>query len=256
MRLDAFRLHAHRRAYYSEAGEDGALEYLLGHLGRVTRLARFAVEFGAGDGRHLSNTYRLVVAGGFAGVYIESDPAAYRALEANMRAHPAVRCLHRRVGTRGPEALDAILDEATVPVDFDVLSIDIDGGDYHVWRGLERFRPKIVVVELNFRIKPGIAAIDEPGTPFVWGVSGTGISPMRELGAAKGYGLVGNIGCNALFLRNDLLARLGAAQSEHDAFTYEGFTWRELSGAERRQKGRFRVYRGCAALGTICGGRR
>jgi hypothetical protein len=248
--LNAFRLHAHRRTYYSEAGEDGALEYLLGRLRPVTRLSRVCVEFGAGDGRHLSNTYRLVAAAGFAGLYIESDAARYRALRANMRAHAGVRCLQRRVGTRGPDALEAILGEAAVPADFDILSIDVDGGDYHVWRALERFRPKIVVVELNFRIKPGVPAIDEPGTPFVWGVSGTGISPMRQLGAAKGYGLVGNIGCNALFLRDDLLSRLGAAQSEHDAFTYEGFAWRELSGPERRQKGRFLVYRGCAALGT------
>lgn len=251
--LSAFRLHAHRRAYYSEAGEDGALEYLLAKVGRVTPLSRFVVEFGAGDGRHLSNTYRFVSACEFGAIYVESDAAAYRALEANMRAHAAVRCLQRRVGIRGPDSLDAILSRASAPVDFDVLSIDIDGSDYHVWRALEDFRPKIVVVELNFRVKPGIEAVDEPDTPFVWGVSGTGISPMRQLGTAKGYGLVGNIGCNALFLRHDLLSRLGAAQSEHDAFTYEGFAWSELSGHERRQKGRFLVYRGCAVLGTIAG---
>lgn len=247
--LNPFLLHAHRRAYYSEAGEDGALEYLLEKVRPIARLSRFFVEFGAWDGKHLSNTYRLLVAREFAGVYIESDPARYRALEANMRAHPTARCLRRRVEIRGPDSLDAILLEASAPVDFDVLSIDVDGNDYHVWSSLAHFHPKIVVIELNFRIRPGIVAIDDPDTPFVWGVSGTAISPMRRLGEAKGYGLVGNVGCNALFVRHDLLSRLGRAQSEHDAFTYEGFAWRELSRREQLQKGRFRVYRAWAAHG-------
>ena len=41
--------------------------------------------------------------------------------------------MHARVGQSANDALDYLLRTA-IPLDFDVLSVDIDGNDYHVCR--------------------------------------------------------------------------------------------------------------------------
>ncbi|MEZ4355347.1 MAG: hypothetical protein R3F16_17025 [Myxococcota bacterium] len=47
------------------------------------------------------------------------------------------------------ENIEALLARYDVPLDFDLLSIDIDGNDYWVWRALETHRPSVVLVEYN-----------------------------------------------------------------------------------------------------------
>ena len=57
-----------------------------------------------------------------------------------------------------------------LPSDFDVLSIDIDGADYHVWDGLRgsRFAPALVVIEFNPTIPNHVAFVARVhhGTPW------------------------------------------------------------------------------------------
>jgi hypothetical protein len=217
----------HRARYYSEYGEDGVLNEM---LRRITP-ARYFVEFGAWDGRHGSNTFFLAERG-FAGCMIEGDAGKFAALQANMAAYPSVRCVHSYVEPSGPESLDAILSAQGAPQDFDVLSIDIDGDDYWVWKGLSQYRPKIVVIELNWRVRPGISHINPLKSPFEYGVSGTSITAMRDLGESKGYKLVVNVGCNAIFVDAPLYSLFQRRQvSEHDLFTYEGFRLSELRSA-------------------------
>ena len=62
---------------YSQEGEDGVIEKALGLLPSRTR---WCVEFGAWDGKYLSNTFRLVEQEGYKVVLIEGDTKKYRAL--------------------------------------------------------------------------------------------------------------------------------------------------------------------------------
>lgn len=41
-------------------------------------------------------------------------------------------------------SLDNILERTPIPRDFDLLSIDVDGVDYHIFDSLRRFIPKVV----------------------------------------------------------------------------------------------------------------
>ena len=43
--------------------------------------------------------------------------------------------------------LDEILQKNKFDQDFDLLSIDVDSCDYQIWKSLENFKPKVVVIE-------------------------------------------------------------------------------------------------------------
>ena len=221
------RLLKYRRRYYSQEGEDGILEHV---LGRLPDRNNWCVEFGAWDGRYLSNTYHFVCKHDFAGVMIEGDKNKFVELQKNMRPYPRVVCVNRTVSFCGRDSLDNILKTTGIPEEFDLLSVDIDGNDYHVWESLREFTPKIVIIELNIKDLPGVERINEKDSPFVMGKSGTSISSMNSLAISKGYSLVCQVGCNAIFVRNKYYGLFhDRTHDEKSFFTYEFSEIRELT---------------------------
>lgn len=234
------RIHRQRRTYFSQSGEDGALEYLLAQLPSVDG---WCVEFGAWDGTHLSNCYRIIDVHGYSGVMIEADQERFLGLTKQMDRLP-VTCLNARVETHGDSSLDALLDQTSIPESFDVLSIDIDGDDYHVWDSLVRYTPKLVIIEINVRDLPGVARINVSGSACVWGVTGSSALSMTHLAHEKGYALVAMIGCNLVFCRRDLLKYFHPREpGVNEAFTFEGHSWKELPLKMLARKVFFRVAR-------------
>lgn len=218
----------HRRKYYSEFGEDGLLLYIIKKIKEITTLEKFIVEFGAWDGKHGSNTFIFAEAG-YRGIFIEANAEKFLKLKANMTSFPEVSPVCRLVQAKGIDSLENILKEYDAPKNFDILSIDIDGDDYWVWKGLVSFRPKVVVIELNYKDKPGVHRINQSGEPFVYGITGTSITSMNELAAEKGYKLIANIGCNAVFV-DAIYYNLfhSIPVTEFELFTYEGYKLKKL----------------------------
>jgi len=174
----------HARDVYSQFGEDGILSELLRRIGDE-HLTRWCVEFGAWDGVFLSNTCNLIREHGFCAVLIEGDPKRAAAI---LRNHPpeSVTVLTTFVGLDAPHRLDDLLATTPIPERFDVLSIDIDGADYWILESLERYRPKIVVIEYNPSIPNAVHFVQERST----GVShGSSARAIAELAASKGYRL-------------------------------------------------------------------
>jgi hypothetical protein len=193
--LRAFKYNVH-----SQNGEDGVVAEL---FHRLDIRAGWLVEFGAWDGRHLSNTFRLLEPPGrFRAVYIEGDAARYRDLERTAREHDgAIAPIRAFVQPAGEDSLDNLLDAAGAPHELELLSIDVDGEDYHIWAGMNRRRPKVVIIEINSSIPPPVVQIHGPSA------AGSSFSAMLELGRRKGYSCVCHIG-NLVFVRDDLAPRL------------------------------------------------
>ena len=59
-----------------------------------------------------------------------------------------VETVEAYVGIAGELSLDAILRKFNLPYDFDLLSIDVDGDDYHIFKNLQHYRPRVVIIEL------------------------------------------------------------------------------------------------------------
>lgn len=195
-------LGAHARNVYSQCGEDGIIEAL---LERLPDGDHWCVEFGAWDGGQLSNTRRLIDEG-WSAVLIEGDSSRADRLQERFADNPRVVGMQAMVGWEGERTLDRLLAPTAVPHDFDLLSIDIDGNDYHVWRALQDYRPRIVVIEYNPTIPDDIHFVQEADDSVR---KGSSISALVALAAEKGYQLAATTLINAIFVREDQFAHLG-----------------------------------------------
>ncbi len=108
------------------------------------------------------------------------------------------------------ENIEPLFQKYGVPPEFDLLSIDIDGNDYWVWKAIEQFRPRVVVIEYNANKGPD-ASVTIPYDPaFRWDKSdyqGASLRALEKLGKEKGYTLVATDPCgvNAFFVLNSLV---------------------------------------------------
>ena len=187
-----------KRDEFSQTGEDGIIEKILEVLPHSDK---WCVEFGAWDGIHLTNTRHLILSKDYSAVLIEANKKKFLDLEHNYRQQKnkvvPINCF---VGFGDNDNLDRILSETPIPKDFDLLSIDIDGNDYHVWKRVESYRPKIVVIEFNPTIPTDVKFVQQADPAVNQGAS---LLSLVELGKEKGYELVCVLTFNAFFVRKE-----------------------------------------------------
>jgi len=217
----------YRKDQFSQNGEDGVIEFILSKLPDKNG---WCVEFGAWDGKYLSNTYNLIANHKYRAVLIEGDAEKYEVLKQNMKGFTGCVCKHVYVAIDGRNKLDDILKETPLPKHFDLLSIDIDGDDYHVWNSLKDYEPSVVLIELNAHDKPGVEKIHQPGAPLVMGITSTSITSMTNLAETKGYSLICHVGCNVIYVRSEYLPVFHEKKiTPLEVFTYEYHSLRDLT---------------------------
>lgn len=198
---------AYARDDTSQGGEDGILE-------RIFELIpggdRWCCEFGAWDGRKYSNTYQLIANRGWAGVLIEADPVKFEDLKKTYAGNAKVVLLNCFVEYSGDGLLDNLLAGTSTPVDFGLLSIDIDGNDYHVWASINTYRPKVVVVEYNQSI-PNHLEFVQAADPAA--CHGNSLLSLTMLAARKGYQLVAVTDTNGIYVRDEYFPLFGFADN-------------------------------------------
>lgn len=193
---------------FSQNGEDGIIDCL---LRRLETDDGYFMEFGVEDGREC-NTRLPAEVFGWSGLYLEPDEAGSHRLSRRYSGSRRVTCVNRSVT---PETINDLFRENRVPEHLTVLSIDVDGQDYWVWKALFRdFVPDIVIIEANTGFEPHSMMVEAEGTPWSadFGATfGASLAALRSLGEAKGYSLVhvDVTGVNAFFVRDDLLAAKG-----------------------------------------------
>ena len=92
---------------------------------------------GAWDGRHFSNTANLILNENCSAVLIEGDAKKFEELKKNCADRADVIPVHGFVAATMKVAWNSILGKTPIPRDFDFLSIDIDGNDYHAWEAVQ-----------------------------------------------------------------------------------------------------------------------
>ena len=106
------------------------------------------------------------------------------------------------------------------------------------------YKPKVVIIEINSSILPGKVTINNPGHAFELFVSGSSITALSHLAQAKGYKLIANVGCNAIFVREEFYGIFHKRQlSVYDLFTFEAFSKRSLSFNQKIQSIVFAIAR-------------
>jgi hypothetical protein len=188
-------LNQFQQDVYSQTGEDGVIAKALEILPARNN---WCVEFGAWDGKHLSNTFNLVENSNYSVVLVEGDKSKYERLKRDYPYKDRAIFVGQFVGWTKEDNLDTILQkQVLVPEDPDLLSIDVDGNDYHIWKACTKYRPKLVLIEFNptssnrFEyVQPPDANVNHSSSPY----------PLVALGKEKGYELICVIGPNLLFV--------------------------------------------------------
>ncbi len=187
-------LNAFEQNVYSQSGEDGVLDKA---LAVIPQRNRWCVEFGAWDGKYLSNTFRLVERDNYRVILIEGDAKKYNSLRSEYPFKERAIFERRLVGWSAGDGLDVILEKYPIPVDFDLLSIDVDGNDYHIWKAVEKFRPKLVLVEFNPTASNRIDFVQPPNPRCN---KSNSPAALVRLGKEKGYELICATRINLLFV--------------------------------------------------------
>lgn len=223
---------------HSQSGEDGIIGEIISLLNLDNYEANQFVEFGAWDGKHLSNTYNLIEnQTNWSGLLIEADKSRYKQLKETCADYPnRLDCLNEHVGYEGKNKLDTILNDTNITRNFDLLSIDVDGPDYFIWKNMVDYVPKIVCIEINAELGCYIQFISEmvpnnrysiQNTSNKYGLNfnekrvgeyirvfGTSFRSMADLGTDKGYTPVSCTKNNLIFVRNDYIHKLKLPSTE------------------------------------------
>ena len=217
-------LISYARDRTSQNGEDGIIQRIFelmppnshesnGHLRRI------CVDVGAWDGKHLSNTFSLLVPKGckvsphegkderqktaWSGILIEADKRKFLDLQ---RLHRPLgnHCLNVEVSCveDSPEGLARVLrqfDDAVLPLNFDFLCIDVDGSDYWLMSDLlaSEYTPKVLCVEFNPSMPDDLVYIPMRSDTVRHGAS---LSALVEVAHENGYVLIETTLYNAFFV--------------------------------------------------------
>jgi len=189
---------------FSQFGEDGILQYLIASASPLTRVF---VEIGVDDYLE-ANTRFLLLANKWRGLVIEGNSKqVQRIRESDLRWRCDLMAVDAFV-TSGN--VNSLIEDAGVEGDIGVLSIDIDGNDFWIWKALEVVRPTIVVCEFNRAFGPALAITVPYDPEFSPQAShclyyGASLRALCMLAEQKGYAFVGctSEGVNAFFVSKD-----------------------------------------------------
>lgn len=210
--LSSLDLSSLAPSLYAQGTEEMILSRM---LERIPPVSRYCVDIGASDGLRNSNTALLLREQGWQGLLVEASSYRYGRLQANYGGARQVKLRHQRVQ---PDTVDTLLAQAETPEEIDLLSIDIDGNDYWIWRAITACRPRIVVIEYNPYYAPPERWVMCFNPDHEWDGSsyyGASLESLVALGRNKGYELVccDDMGNNAFFVRSDLYPLLGIANN-------------------------------------------
>lgn len=195
-------LNNSKKKIYSQNGEDGIIEEILNRL--VDNLDKTCCEFGAWDGIYLSNVYNLIKNKDYKALFIEADKNKFKKLNNNFDGKKII-ALNKCVSFEGKNKLDQILLENNFNTNFDLLSIDIDGNDYHIFDSLENFKPKIIVIEFNPLIPNEVEFIQKKDIKINQGSSALS---FYNLAKRKNYTLVAATEINLFFVHNNYISKV------------------------------------------------
>ena len=189
---------------FSQHGEDGILREIFHRIGETDRSF---VEIGVGNGLENNTTYLLLK--GWSGLWVDGN--AKDLAYARREFRQVIEAGRLRIIESFVSRLNIVstLNEANIPAEFDLLSLDIDRNTWFVWEALGHLRPRVVVVEYNPAFPPGDEWCVDDQPEASWNASiyfGASLKSWEILGNKLGYHLVGcdTTGTNAFFVRADL----------------------------------------------------
>jgi hypothetical protein len=189
---------------YSQNDEDGIIEEIFNRIGTTNK--KF-IEFGVQDG--LESNGHFLLHKGWQGLWIEGSKGYCSKIRKLFKKPLEQKQLVLANAFITAENINEIISGNFAEQQIDLLCIDIDGNDYHVWNVIKCVSPRVVVVEYNSVFPPKHEWIMPYNANHVWDKNdymGASLKSFEILGKTLGYQLVGtNLnGVNAFFVKKDL----------------------------------------------------
>jgi hypothetical protein len=199
------RLNCFEYSTFSQYGEDGIIAEIFNRIGSTNQ---FFIEFGVENGTECNTTYLLLK--GWKGLWIEGNSDHVQSISQCFKKSIEQKKLTVINSFITAENIEPLFNKGNALIEPDLLSIDIDRNDYHVWNAIINYKPRVVVIEYNAIFRPGDHFIVPYDAAASWDGSshfGASLQSYFELGLKKGYKLVActHAGVNAFFVREDLV---------------------------------------------------
>jgi hypothetical protein len=221
---------------FSQNGEDGILLGMLSKLGGVRK--RF-LEIGIEDGLEC-NTAVLGFVLGWDGVMVEGE--ALRAAAAKKLVSRMLMGRANRVEVKQAFVTAENVSDLVGSWGVGVLSIDVDGMDYWLWKAVPDEAADVVIIEYNASMgreravtapyDAGFSATKAHASGYYHGAS---LKALEKLGRAKGYSLaaVDSAGVNAFFVRDAVRPETLAAREAAEIFRPHRMRLRDHTESEQ-----------------------
>jgi len=220
--LSSTRLQDFEFKVFSQWGEDGIIQRLI----NVVPLAdRTFIEFGVEDFSE-SNCRFLMMNDNFSGFVMDGSSDNVTACKSAYYYWKHALQMEQAFVTR--DNINQLLAKSGFGPDLAILSVDLDGVDYWVTEAIKGFTPRILIHEYNavfgaerkisVPYDPAFVRSDKHVSRLYWGAS---LGALTYLAEKRGYSLVGtnSAGCNAFYVRNDLLSDKLEALSVERGYT-------------------------------------
>lgn len=199
------KLNKFEHQVYSQHGEDGIIAEIFKRIGTTNR---FFVEFGTETG--MCNNTTCLLLKNWTGAWIEANSNYIEGIKRKFSALISNKKLLLKNAFITAENVETMFKELDIPEDFDLLSIDIDGNDYWVWKAIKNYHPRAVAIEYNALFMPDVKWVIKYNPNHRWNYTcyfSASLKSLEMLGFKKGYVLVGCefSGTNAFFVRKDLV---------------------------------------------------
>jgi hypothetical protein len=196
---------------FSQWGDDGIIDWLVSRLGDIPETF---IEFGVENYRE-SNTRFLLQFRNWKGLVFDGSKEHIKDLQKQ-----DVSWKYDLVSASkfiDAENINNLIREQGFEGGVGLLSIDIDGNDYWVWKAIQVIEPVLVIVEYNALLGDVYPLSIPYRNDFVRSkfhysnvYYGTSINALRFLSEQKGYTFLGtnSNGVNAYFVRNDFANKI------------------------------------------------
>ncbi|HON08577.1 MAG TPA: hypothetical protein PLW02_10820, partial [Verrucomicrobiota bacterium] len=135
------------RKYYSQNGEDGIL---LNIYSKISAHHKNFIEFGIEDGTEC-NAANLAINFGWSGLFIEGSASLSEKAKQFYYGRHKISPDRLRIANEflTVENVNDVFSRWSMNGEIDLLSIDIDGNDFWIWRAINIVQPRVVVIEYN-----------------------------------------------------------------------------------------------------------
>ena len=225
---NATKLSDYEWKIFSQWGEDGIIDFLVSEVSIVNKTF---IEFGV-ENFSESNCRYLLMKSDWNGFVMDSSQKNIKKLKNSYYFWKYD--LQTFVAFIDINNINELLIKSGFERDLGILSIDIDGNDYHILNKIDCFDPRIIICEFNplfgndrkitVPYDPKFYRTKKHYSNLYWGAS---INALRSLLTKQDYTLVGTgmQGGNAYFIKNSLMTdRLRILAKNPFCFN---FNWRE-----------------------------